>query len=118
MTDTAQLYGDGVAMGYGTSPSFYRYQDRNLGINLGNTEAPVYEWALIGAPGTEGQAIAAGTPVPIWNTHGTFLIHFDRTAGVDLGGPDSKTWGEQIGQVAWEKAKVALETYVKSYIGG
>lgn len=45
MTDTAQLYGDWVAVGYGTSPSFYRYQDRNLGINLGNTEAPVYEWA-------------------------------------------------------------------------
>lgn len=64
MTDTAQLYGDWVAVGYGTSPSFYRYQDRNLGINLGNTEAPVYEWALIGAPGTEGQAVAAGTPRP------------------------------------------------------
>jgi len=112
-------YGELIAMGYGTAPSFYKYAVTTIGINLENTGTPSYEWRLIGPPGTAGQPVKTGQWLAIWNeVEDGFLIYFDRDAGVDLGWPDSKTWTEQIIGLAWKAAKAAAKAYVESYAQG
>jgi hypothetical protein len=41
-------YGEAIAMGYGTSPSFYKYAE-TIGpvVNIANTGTPSYEWRLV-----------------------------------------------------------------------
>ena len=96
------VYGEAVAMGYGTSPSFYKYEDRALGVNIGNTGTPSYEWRLIGEPGTGGKPVKTGNWLAIYNdVERDFLIYFNRDAGVDLGWPDSKTWSDQV--TGWQR---------------
>jgi hypothetical protein len=110
-------YGELIAMGYGTSPSFYKYAVTNVGINLQNTGTPSYEWRLIGPPGTAGRPVTTGQWLAIWNeVEDGFLIRFDRNLGVDLGWPDSKRWEDQIIDLTWRKAKEAAKRYIESYV--
>lgn len=116
--DGAVRYGEELAIGYGTKPSFYRYAHQTFGINLVNTDTPAYEWRLIGV-GKNGQTVKTGDWVALWNdTEEGFVIYFDRNAGVDLGWPDSQRWEDKIVDVVWNKAKDAAVAYVKSYVGG
>lgn len=93
-------YGEFLAMGYGKSPSYVRHEKRTIGIDLGWSDKPVFEWRLLG--GTAGAPIDNRAWLAIHNEKaGNFLIHFDRTAGGDIGWPDSRTWGDQ----AWEAGK-------------
>jgi hypothetical protein len=88
-------YGDTVAMGYGTSPSYIRYANRTFGINLDWSGTPKYEWKLLG--GRIGQEVRSGDWLAIYNTVTKQpLIYFDRTVGADIGWPNSETWGQQI----------------------
>jgi hypothetical protein len=113
------LFGENLAIGYGTAPSFYKYEDRTVGVNIGNTGNPAYEWRFIGAPGSAGKPVKTGDWMAIYNeVENGFLIYFDRDAGVDLGWPDSKTWSEQGFDWATDAAKKVLEDYVKQYIAG
>jgi hypothetical protein len=114
-TDTSPIrYGEPVALGNGGKPSFIRYGERTVGINLEWSDTPVFEWKLLG--GTVGQPVNAKDPVAIYNTKagsagspGNFLIYFDRTAGGDIGWPDSTTWDEKLlklgTDLAWSAAK-------------
>lgn len=112
-------YGELIAMGYGTSPSFYKYATTTIGINLINTSRPSYEWRFIGPEGSAGQPVTTGQWLAIWNeTEDGFLIYFDRNAGVDLGWPDSQRWEDALADLAWDAAKKAAETYIKAYIAG
>jgi hypothetical protein len=92
-------YGERIALGYGTAPSFLRYEERTVGINLGWSGAPVFEWTLLGGP--RGGPVGTGERLAIHNAKaGTarvpgVLIHFDRTVGGDIGWPDSRTWWDQ-----------------------
>lgn len=46
-------YGETIAIGWGKSPSFIKYDHRNVGINLDWSDKPVYEWTILGGkPGT------------------------------------------------------------------
>jgi hypothetical protein len=109
-------FGELVAMGYGTSPSFYKYAVTNIGINLVNTGTPSYEWRLIGAPGTAGQIVRTGEPLAIWNeVEEGFLIYFDRNLGVDLGWPDSQREYQLPGPMWGEAVKEAAKTYIEAY---
>ncbi len=113
------LYGEAVAMGYGTSPSFYKYENRTVGVNIANTGTPSYEWRLIGGPGTGGKPVKTGEWLAIYNdVERDFLIYFNRDVGVDLGWPDSKTWAQQATGWVKKAGQEAVETYIKSYIGG
>jgi hypothetical protein len=112
-------YGEPIAMGYGTSPSFYKYAHTTIGINLVNTGTPSYEWRLIGSPGTAGRPVKTGEWLGIWNEgEKGFFIYFDRNMGVDLGWPDSQRWEDQLADLVWEKSKKAAEDYLKSYAAG
>jgi hypothetical protein len=112
-------YGELIAMGYGTAPSFYKYAVTEVGINLENTGTPSYEWRLIGPQGTAGQPVKTGQWLAIWNeVEEGFLIYFNRDVGADFGWPDSKRWKEQLMDLAWEAAKEAAKTYIEAYAGG
>jgi len=112
-------YGELVAMGYGTSPSFYKYAHTAIGINLVNTGTPAYEWRLIGTPGTAGQPVKTGQWLAIWNeVEKGFLIYFDRNMGWDAGWPDSQRWEDQLLDLVWNESKEAAEEYINSYAKG
>lgn len=107
-------YGELVSLGYGITPSFLHYAHRTVGINLDWSDNAVFEWKLLG--GAIGAEINTRAPVAIYNSKagsaaspGSFLMHFDRTVGGDIGWPDSRTWGEQLGSfgtgLAWSAAK-------------
>ena len=104
---TQLAYGEHIAMGFGKEPSFVRYEERSVGINLGWSKTPVFEWRVLGGP--EGEPVHAGKYLVLFNTRasgtGEALIHFDRTAGVNLGWPTSKTWGDQAIDLIVSKLK-------------
>jgi hypothetical protein len=113
-------YGEPIAMGYGTSPSLYKYEE-TIGpvVNIANTETPSYEWRFIGGPGTKGQPVRTGEWLAIFNdVEADFLIYFKREVGVDLGWPDSKTVIGRLTDIVTEAASEALEAYIKSYASG
>ena len=112
-------YGEPIAMGYGTSPSFYKHKVTKIGVNLENTGSPSYEWRLIGLPGSAGQPVKTGQRLAIWNdVAGGFFIRFDREVGGDFGWPTSRTWETQFKDLAWKAAKEAAKTYISTYTGG
>jgi hypothetical protein len=93
-------YGEVLAVGNGTQPSFVKFQERTFGINLGYADDPHYEWTVLG--GTPGTPVGCGEPVAIHNVRATsasvpgLLRWFDRSVGGDLGWPDTRTWGEPV----------------------
>lgn len=93
------LYGEAVAIGWsnGKQP-FIRYSQRTVGINLDWSSRPVYEWTLLG--GEPQTPVKRGEDwLVIYNLrHNAPLIYFDRTAGGDIGWPDSRKWGLQTVQ--------------------
>jgi hypothetical protein len=83
--DGALRYAETVALGNGGDPSFVRYENRTVGVNLGWSKTPVYEWKIVG--GTAGTPVQAGQKVALFNEKANeCLIYFDRTAGGDIGG--------------------------------
>jgi hypothetical protein len=102
-------HGETVAIGNGKQPSFIRNEKRSVGINLGWSDTPVFEWKLAGGPA--GTTIDPNAYLAIYNENASeFLIFFDRTAGGDIGWPSSETWGEQLkGKLLEEAKKAALQ---------
>ncbi len=98
------VYGETVAIGNGRKPSFIRYEQRTVGINLGWSDTPVCEWKLVGGPA--GTEIDPTRYLAIYNEKAEeFLVFFDRTAGGDIGWPSSQTWGAQLSGELLEYAK-------------
>jgi hypothetical protein len=99
-------YGEIIALGNGEQPSFIRYEHRTVGVNLGWSESPVFEWKILG--GKPGELVRTGEWVALFNmrseSHGECLIYFDRTVGGDIGWPSSKTWSDQIEQRVTDEA--------------
>jgi hypothetical protein len=128
-TDSTFLkYGEVLALGFGTNPSFLRYTHRTFGVNLEWSHTPSYEWQLVRSPEAKGLPVISGQSHAIYNLRAGemgFLTYFDRTVGGDIGWPDSETWLEQVpghlkklfrklGQEAWEEAKKAAKEYLLS----
>ncbi len=110
-------YGEPVALGNGGSPSYIRYKTRSMGINLDWSDAPIFEWRLMG--GKVGSPVKTGEYLGIYNDASKeFLIYFDRTAGGDIGWPSSQTWWDQGKDRVKKAAKKAAEDYVKNQLGG
>jgi hypothetical protein len=104
--DGPLTYGETVAIGSGKKPSFIRHEERSIGINLGWSDTPVFEWKLAGGPA--GDKIDPNVYLAIYNENASeFLIFFDRTAGGDIGWPSSETWGHQLKGELLEQAKEA-----------
>jgi hypothetical protein len=90
--DTASpiKYGERLALGYGTKPSFYRYQHRDVGINLGNVDAPASEWVIYGGPA--GTPVKPGAMVGLYNVQvetdhgrGDFMVRHLRQGAGNIG---------------------------------
>ena len=93
-------YGERIALGYGIAPSFLRYEERAVGVNLGWTGTPVFEWALLGGPrggpvGTSEQRAIHNAKAGTSQVPGV-LIYFDRIVGAHIGWPDSQTLWDQV----------------------
>jgi len=87
-------YGERIALAWGSGEKpFIKYASRNVGINLDWSKTPLYEWAILG--GKPGEPVKRGEDwVIIYNLkHKRPLMYFDRTAGGDIGWPDSTRWG-------------------------
>ena len=90
--DTASplLYGERLALGYGTKPSFYRYDHRQVGINLSNVDGPSYEWVIYGGPA--GTPVKAGASIGLYNVNvetdhgrGDFVVRHLRQGAGNIG---------------------------------
>lgn len=116
-------YGEPVAMGYGTKPSWLCYETRTFGINLRYKDNPCYQWKLLG--GTLGQPVKVDQWLAIYNTKiNEFLIYFEREGqgSAWVGWPSSKTWADQakdkLGDLADKALEKAIEGTVKALLGG
>lgn len=115
-------YGEPIAVGYGKAPSFLHYEHRTVGINLGWVRDPAFEWKLLG--GVAGRPVNCGDRLAIHNTKAGsaqapgVLIYFDRTAGGDIGWPDSQTWWDQAKDKLPGLAKDAVTKLVMAKLNG
>jgi hypothetical protein len=94
--DTSPIrYGQSVALGYGTSPSYIYYDERTFGINLNWSATPRFDWKLLG--GKAGEEVRSGDWLALYNQAAKdCMIYFDRTVGGDIGWPSSETWTDVI----------------------
>lgn len=105
-SDQPLRYGEIVALGNGGMPSFIHHEHRTIGINLGWSKKPVFEWKILG--GKIGEPINTGDSVAFYNTKtngGECLIYFDRDAGGDIGWPSSRSWIDQFGELVWKEIR-------------
>ncbi len=104
--------GDLVAIGIGGDPSFLRYANRTIGINLEYSSRPSFEWRIFGASGEMGKPIGMGEAVAIVNVNvkpdPDFLIYFKRPAGADVGWTTSPGWLGRF-RMAFEMAQKAAK---------
>jgi len=116
-TDDSPLrYAEVVALANGGKPSFVRYEDRTVGVNLGWSEKPVYEWKVLG--GSPGSPVMQGQRVALYNMKGNeCLIYFDRTAGGDIGWPTSQRWEDKLKSLAISLGKEAVKKAVLAALG-
>jgi len=103
-------YGELIAIGNGKDPSFLDHKHRPVGIDMGFSSAPVYEWQILG--GKLKEPVKAGDHVAIYNTEiKQPLIFFDRNVGGDIGWPTSERWEKQaidyLSGNIWKIAKAA-----------
>lgn len=111
--DGALRYGETIALANGGDPSFVRYENRTVGVNLGWSKTPVYEWKILGA--AAGTPVQAGQHVALFNEKANeCLIYFDRTAGGDIGWPTSQRWEDQLKSLA---VKAGMEAAKKAVLG-
>lgn len=119
--ETPLRYGEPVAMGYGTKPSFLCYKTRDYGINLAYTDNPCFQWKVLG--GKPGQHVKTGDWVALLNTKiNECMIYFERPMVAHIGWPSSKSWSEQfedkLGELAGKALEKALEAGVKALLTG
>lgn len=109
-------FGETVAMGYGTDPSFIYYKSRDFGVNLDWSSAPKYEWKILG--GKIGQPVDLRKYWALYNTVDKEpLLYFDRSGPTgDIGWPSSKTWGQQLKELGIELAEKAAQEAAKAAV--
>jgi hypothetical protein len=101
-------FGETIAIGFGIQPSFIRFKQRTVGINLEFSKTPSFEWRLLG--GRPGTPVQTQEWIAIYNEKsegGEPLMYFDRDVGGDIGWPSSKRWLEQLTDKLWEEVKKA-----------
>lgn len=106
-SDKPLFYGEEVALGNGGIPSFIRYEHRTIGVNLGWSQTPDYQWKILG--GRIGDPINTGDMVALYNEKsdgGECLVYFDRDAGGDIGWPSSRSWAAQFGDLLWKDIRI------------
>lgn len=114
--DGALRYAETIALANGGDPSFVRYENRTVGVNLGWSKTPAYEWKVLG--GTAGTPVQAGQKVALFNEKANeCLIYFDRTAGGDIGWPTSQRWEDQLKSLAVKAGKEAAKKAVLAALG-
>jgi hypothetical protein len=114
--DGALRFGETIALANGGDPSFVRYEERTVGVNLGWSKSPVYEWKVLG--GAPNTPVQTGQHVALFNMKANeCLIYFDRNAGGDIGWPTSKRWEDQLEALAVKIGKEAAKKAVLAALG-
>ncbi len=108
-------YGETIAIGLGTEPTWMNFHERTFGINLEFQNKPSCEWMILG--GQSGTPVRSGDRVALYNTKsrlspsesGEFLILFDRPAGhADIGWPTSQTLADNLGDLFTDNLDVVM----------
>jgi hypothetical protein len=109
-------FGETVAIGYGTEPSFVYYKTRDFGINLDWSKGAKYEWKILG--GKVGQPVDQRKYWALYNTVAKEpRLYFDRSGPTgDIGWPSSKTWGQQLKELGIELAEKAAQEAAKAAV--
>lgn len=81
----AIVYGEPIAMAWGSKSKFVKYSKRMVGVNLDWSSAPSYEWTILG--GRPGTTVKRGKDTIILHNLkiNQPLIRFDRKAGGGIG---------------------------------
>lgn len=99
-------YAETIALANGTGRSFLRNAPRPFGINLDWSNAPIFEWQVLG--GHAGSVVKRNTPVAIFNTSvREFFTYFNRNVGGHIGWSDSERWEHTLS----EKLKALVREY-------
>lgn len=119
---TPVSYGDTVALGYGTAPSYYGYTKRTVGANLENVGHPAFQWQILG--GKIGDPVKVGEWVAIYNIkavnaegqHGDFFIRHERAVGANVGWTSSPdhSWSAILQYVGKKLASDGYEILKKA----
>lgn len=107
-------YGETIAIGNGGQPSFVRYDERTVGINLSFSDSPAFEWKILG--GKFGDPVKTKELVALYNEKsegGECLMYFDRNIGGDIGWPSTRRFEDQAKQMAFS----ALQKAALSQLG-
>jgi hypothetical protein len=116
-------YGETIAIGFGTQPTWVNHEKQTVGPNVGFQSNPSCEWRIYGGP--FGTPVEPNKLVALFNekymasenVKGEFVIYFPREVGAEIGTPTSeKAWDqlkelfEDIGDVIKAVAEV-LDLY-------
>jgi hypothetical protein len=109
-------YGDTIAMGFGTQPTWVNHEGQTFGPNLEFQSTPSCEWRIFG--GAIGTAVKTNERIALFNErYGECVVHFDRAVGANIGPASAENenfWGklkdlfEDIGDAIEAAAKVLL----------
>jgi hypothetical protein len=86
---------------------YLKYEDRRVGVNLGWSTKPVYEWYLVGIA-EQGSMLRPRMTLGLYNDRAKdFLIHHERTAGINLG------WAKEKKSVSWNAEGRRLQSLLR-----
>lgn len=92
---TPILYGERVAI-YIKGGGYLKHEKRTVGINLGWSSKPVYEWKIGGTGGPEGTRLRVNDKFCLLNTVARDCVIYDnRKVGINL------VWAKDEGKMSW-----------------
>ena len=75
---------------------YLKYEKRSVGINLGWSATPVYQWQIGGDGGNPGDAVGSAHALALYNKVAKdFLVYDKRRLGINL------VWAKEYGQKGW-----------------
>ena len=98
-------HGDTIAI-HVKGGGYLRHEQRSVGINLGWSTKPVYEFIIVGGP--KGTPVKMGQPFGLFNVKAKdFVIYAERPAGVSL-----RWWKDRdLAGPAWERVARVVGDY-------
>jgi hypothetical protein len=110
-------YGETIAIGLGTPPSFLHHTHRTVGPDLEYAKSAAKEWKILG--GKAGDPVLTGDQVALYNEgYKECLIYFKREVGANVGVPTSKTLVEQASGALKELGEDAVKKAVMAVLAG
>jgi len=99
---------------------YLKYENRSVGVNLGWSSTPVFEWYVIGVS-TSGGLITSKQTLGLLNAKAKdFLIYENRSAGINLGWAKSKlpySEGRRFVKILRDRGQTTMADLLKRLLG-